>query len=205
MLPQAAISACAGFVAAALVKRFPTSLIVSLGGLITAGGFALLLTLTPDTQPWMVAITLCLVGLGAGVGMTLTNDLIMSSVRPEQSGQAAAISETAYELGTAFGTAILGSVLLGFYRTNLADSAPAGLPETVLEGAKETLAAALLSAQQLPGEIGAALAAAATDSFTSALAWTGGIASLILFGVAIFAGVMLRGVSAQADLAEAEH
>ncbi|MFB8762305.1 hypothetical protein [Nocardiopsis alba] len=55
----------------------------------------------------------------------MTNDLIMSSVRPEQSGQAAAVSETAYELGTAFGTAILGSVLLGFYRTDLADTAPA--------------------------------------------------------------------------------
>lgn len=49
------------------------------------------------------------VGLGAGVGMTLTNDLIMTSVRPEQSWQAAAISETAYEIGTAFGAAILDS------------------------------------------------------------------------------------------------
>lgn len=205
MLPQAAVSACAGFIAAALVKRFPTALIVALGGLITAGGFAMLLRLTPDTPPWMIAITLCLVGLGAGVGMTLTNDLIMSSVRPEQAGQAAAISETAYELGTAFGTAILGSVLLGFYRRGLAEAAPAGLPATVLEGAKETLAAALVYAQQLPGEIGAALASAAVDSFTSALAWTGGIAAVILFAVAIFAGIMLRGVSAQADLAEVEH
>lgn len=205
MLPQAAVSACAGFIAAALVKRVPTSFLVSIGVLITAGGFALLLTITPDTQPWVIAVTLCLVGLGAGVGMTLTNDLIMSSVRPEQSGQAAAISETAYELGTAFGTAILGSVLLGFYRTGLADAVPAGLPGGILESAKETLAAALLNAKQLPGELGTALFTAATESFTSALAWTGGIAALILLAVAIFAGVMLRGVSAQADLAEAAH
>ncbi|GIJ28781.1 MFS transporter [Micromonospora qiuiae] len=203
MLPQAAVSATAGFIAAALVKRIPTSLIVSVGVLITAGGFVTLLTLTPDTQPWQIAIALCLVGLGAGVGMTLTNDLIMSSARPEQSGQAAAISETAYELGTVFGTAILGSVLLGFYRTGLADAAPAGLPRSVLEAAKETLAAALLYAQELPGEIGVALATAATDSFTTALASTGGIAALILLAVSIFAGIMLRGVSAQADLANA--
>ena len=205
MLPQAAVSALAGFVAAALVKRIPTSLIVSVGGLITAGGFSMLLTLTPQSEPWVIAIALCLVGLGAGVGMTLTNDLIMSSVRPEESGQAAAISETAYELGTAFGTAILGSVLLGFYRSGLADNAPAGLPEQVVEGAKETLASALLYAQELSGEVGAALAAAATDAFTSALSWTGGIASVILVAVAVFAGIMLRGVSAQADLADVEH
>lgn len=204
MLPQAAVSALAGFVAAALVKRIPTSIIVSLGMLTTAGGFALLLTLTPATHPWVIAVALCLVGLGAGVGLTLTNDLIMSSVTPEESGQAAAISNTGYELGTSFGIAILGSVLLGFYRTRLVDLAPQGLPAEVLEGAKETLAAALLYAQQLPGEIGAALATAAADSFTTALAWTGGIAAAILLGLAIFAGVMLRGVSAQADLAQGE-
>lgn len=202
MLPQAAVSACAGFVAAALVKRIPTSVLVAGGGLITASGFATLLLLTPDSPPWAIAIALCLVGLGAGVGMTLTNDLIMSSVRPEQSGQAAAISETAYELGTAFGTAILGSVLLGFYRAGLADGAPAGLPGEVLDAAKETLAAALLHAAELPGILGAALAEAATGAFTAALASTGGIAALILLGVAVFAGLMLRGVSAQADIAE---
>ncbi|MFD2469975.1 MFS transporter [Amycolatopsis silviterrae] len=205
MLPQAAVSACAGFLAAALVKRIPTSTVVAAGGLVTAGGFAILLTITPATEPWVIAISLCLVGLGAGVGMTLTNDLIMSSVRPEQSGQAAAISETAYELGTAFGTAILGSVLLGFYRTGLVDAAPAGLSGGILESAKETLAAAVLYAKDLPGAMGAALYTAATESFTSALAWTGGIAALILLAVAIFAGGMLRGVSAQADLAEVEH
>ncbi|KAF0836620.1 MFS transporter [Nocardia caishijiensis] len=205
MLPQAAVSAFAGFIAAALVKRMPTSIIVAAGVLITAGGFATLLTLTPATQPWVIAVALCLVGLGAGVGLTLTNDLIMSSVRPEQSGQAAAISETAYELGTAFGTAILGSALLGFYRSGLADTAPAGLPTGVLESAKETLGAALLYAEELPGALGTALSTAATESFTTALAWTGGLAALILLAVAIFAGVMLRGVSAQADLATHDH
>lgn len=53
--------------------------------------------------------------------------------------------------------------------------------------------------------MGAALATAATDSFTSALAWTGGIAALILLAVSVFAGIMLRGVSAQADLAKVDH
>lgn len=203
MLPQAVVSAGAGFVAAALVKRLPTSLIVAIGMLVTAGGFAILLTLTPDSEPWVIAVALSLVGLGAGVGLTLTNDIIMSSVRPEESGQAAAISNTGYEVGTSFGIAVLGSVLLGFYRTNLEDSVPAGLPGDMLSAAKETLAAALLYAEQLPGEIGAALASAAMESFTTALSWTGGIATAILVAVAIFAGIMLRGVSAEADLAEA--
>ncbi|WP_281358802.1 hypothetical protein [Flexivirga aerilata] len=33
----------------------------------------------------------------------------------------------------------------------------------------------------------------------------GGIAAVILVGVAVFAGITLRGVSAQADLSDAEH
>lgn len=148
---------------------------------------------------------LCFVGLGAGVGMTLTNDIIMSSVKPEHSGQAAAISETAYELDTAFGTAILGSVLLGFYRAGLTETAPAEVPGNVLDAAKETLAAALVFAQEIPGSMGESLAAAAIESFTHALALTGIISAVILFVVAIFAGVMLRGVSAQADLTTADH
>lgn len=205
MLPQAGVTAVAGFIAAALAKRVPTSVLVATGGCVTASGFALLMTISPQTEPWLIAIALCLVGLGAGVAMTLTNDLIMSSVRPEKAGQAAAISESAYELGTAFGTAILGSVLLGFYRADLAANAPAGVPGGVLDAAKETLAAALLHAAQLPGQVGAALASAATESFTHALASTGGIAALLMVAVAVFAGFMLRGVSAQADPPQLEH
>lgn len=68
-------------------------------------------------------------------------------------------------------------------------------------GSDQTLAA-LLYAQHLPGEIGAALATAATDSFTTP--WTDGIAALTLLAVSIFAGSMLRGVSAQADIAGAD-
>lgn len=79
------------------------------------------------------------------------------------------------------------------------------MPAGVLESAKETLAAALLHAQELPGALGAALSTAATEAFTDALPWTGGIAAVLLVGVSVFARVMLRGVSAREDLVEAEH
>ncbi len=83
-------------------------------------------------------------------------------------------------------------------------AAPSGVPVGVLDAAK-TLASALLYAQELPATIGAALATAAPESVTTALAWTGGIAALILLGVPVFAGLMLRGVSARAYLANTGH
>ncbi|MDR6865655.1 DHA2 family multidrug resistance protein-like MFS transporter [Microbacterium resistens] len=204
LLPEAAVSATAGFIAAALVKRVPASVLVAVGAVVTAGGFALLLTLTPHTSPVVIAVSLCLVGLGAGVGLTLTNDIIMSSVRSENAGQAAAVSETAYELGTALGTAILGSVLLAFYRSGLADGAALGVPESALAAAEETLASALAIAAELPGTIGASLADLATGSFSQASAWTGGIGAVLMIGAAVFAGITLRGVSSAADLTEAD-
>ncbi|MEV7007293.1 MFS transporter [Streptosporangium sp. NPDC051022] len=205
LLPQAAVSAVAGFIAAALVRRIPASVLVAAGILVTAAGFSMLLGLTPGSGAAPVAIALCLVGLGAGVGMTLTNDIIMSSVRGEHAGQAAAISETAYEMGTALGTAIFGSILMAFYRGDVAGAAGLALPAGSADAAGETLAAALAIAADLGGSAGQALAALATGAFTDALAWTGGIGAVLLLGTAIFSGITLRGVSAHADLTEIEH
>lgn len=54
---------------------------------------------------------------GAGVGMIdpITNDYILAAAPADRAGAAASISETGYELGGAFGTAILGSVLMAVY------------------------------------------------------------------------------------------
>ncbi|ARF56949.1 MFS transporter [Streptomyces gilvosporeus] len=49
-------------------------------------------------------------GYGAGIVMALGADAIMGAVRPERSGEAAAIQETAFELGAGLGIACLGTV-----------------------------------------------------------------------------------------------
>lgn len=207
LLPQTVVSAGAGFLAAWLVRRLSAALLVSVGTLSAAGGFALLLGLSTTTEPWVIASALCLVALGVGIAMTLTHDIIMSSVPPERSGQAAAIGETAYELGTALGTAVLGSVLLSFYRSGLADSASGLIDDTLLARAGATLAEALEVAEQLGGTVGPQLVALAQQEFTTALVLTGALAALLLVGGAVMTGITLRGVSAQADLShhDADH
>jgi DHA2 family multidrug resistance protein-like MFS transporter len=200
LLPQAIVSAAAGFLAAWLVRHVSAALLVSLGTLSAAGGFALLLGLSTTTEPWVIASALCLVALGVGVAMTLTHDIIMSSVPPERSGQAAAIGETAYELGTALGTAVLGSVMLSFYRAGLSDAAAGLVEESLLQQAGTTLAEALHVAEQLGGALGAQLFALAQQEFTTALVLTGGLAAILLVGGAVMTGITLRGVSAEADL-----
>ena len=85
-----------------------------------------------------------------GVGLALSNDIIMSSVQPARAGQAAATSETAYELGMTLGTAVLGGVLVAWYTRVVSAEIDAidaiDLPEPLRERASSTMAEAQLVA-----------------------------------------------------------
>ena len=67
----------------------------------------------------LVVVAFALVAAGAGLAETLTNDAILTAAPPERAGQASAVSETAYELGTGLGVAVLGSVLGAVYTARL--------------------------------------------------------------------------------------
>ncbi|WP_166865442.1 MFS transporter [Salinibacterium sp. ZJ70] len=207
LLPQMVVSAASGFFAAWVVRKLPTALLVSLGTLAAAGGFFALIGLSTTTDPLMIALALCLIALGVGIATTLTHDIIMSSVPAERSGQAAAISETAYELGTALGTAVLGSVLLVAYRTGLEGSASGLVSGTMLDRATTTLAEALTVSRELGGELGATFAELARVAYTDGLVLIGIVGAILLVLGAVFMGWMLRGVSSQADLShhDADH
>lgn len=68
---------------------------------------------------WGLGVALVVIGLGIGVAMTLSTDAVVSAVPKERAGAASAIAETAYELGTALGIAVLGSFHLAMYRSHL--------------------------------------------------------------------------------------
>ena len=64
----------------------------------------------------MAGVALFIVGVGLGLAFTVASDVILASVPKEWAGAAAAVSETAYELGMALGIATLGSIVIGVYR-----------------------------------------------------------------------------------------
>lgn len=74
-------------------------------------------------------------GRRVGLALTATSDAIVSAAPPEKAGSASSVSETAFELGTGLGIAVLGSVLAALYTGGL----PAGLSG---ESLAETLATA---------------------------------------------------------------
>ncbi|WP_017581301.1 MFS transporter [Nocardiopsis valliformis] len=205
LMPQAIIAATAAFIAAALVKRLLPAYVIAFGLLIAMTGFALTALLTPTSSPALIAAALGLIALGAGMALTLSNDIIMSSVKPERAGQAAATSETAYEIGTTLGTAVLGGVLVSWYtRTVLAGTQAFDLTADLSERVSSTMAEALLVAAEIGGDTGNALLEVSRSAFTEAITVTGLAGAGVMAFAAAWALVTLRGASAHQDLA-AEH
>ena len=129
-------------------------------------------------------------GVGVGAAETISNDLILASVPPSRAGSASAISETAYEIGSVLGTAVLGSILTAAYRNGV--QVPAGLSPEQAESAGETLGGAVDAVQALPPEQGSALLHSAQAAFDSGVSVTSLIGVVIMLAAAAGAGVLLR-------------
>ncbi len=186
LLPGFAITMVAGIGAARLARYFPLRALVPAGLLLTAAGFALCLFLAP-TPVLVLGAAAILVGAGIGLSETITNDAILSAAPADRAGSAAAVSETAYELGAVLGTAVLGSVLAAVYRGALT------LPGDVDAGAaRETLGGAVSTAERIGGVDGDALRAAARAAFETGVEVTAGVGAAVLVAVAVAVVVGLR-------------
>jgi DHA2 family multidrug resistance protein-like MFS transporter len=139
-----------------------------------------------------------LLGVGIGMAETVSNELVLSSAPAAKAGAASAISETAYEIGAVLGTTILGGILTAMYRSHLV--VPDGVPDAAAVTARETLAGAMHVADQVGGQVGAALHAAAAGAFDAGVAVTSLIGAGFVLAAAIVAATTLgRGRSVNTD------
>ncbi|NSC20806.1 MFS transporter [Streptomyces albus subsp. chlorinus] len=190
LLPGAALSVASGFFAAAAARRTGARQLISAGLATAALGFAAMTAVPLGHGVAVVVLAFCLVSLGVGTVMTLTNDMVLSTVPPERAGAASAVSETGIELGGALGVAVLGSVLSSAYRMGL--DPVAGVPARALEAARETLGAALATAARLGDGAGRALMTEARDAFADGIRATGLAGALLLAVAAALAWMLLR-------------
>jgi MFS transporter, DHA2 family, multidrug resistance protein len=176
-------------VLAGVAVRFWSRRAVLTTGLALIGvAMASLTLISPSTAYPQLGIALFVVGVGLGLAYTVANDVILASVRPERAGAAAAISETAYELGMALGIAMLGSIVADVYR-GLA--IPPGILDAVAAYAKETLGTAHLAAGTLPADKAHALLTAARSAFAEGLAIAAGVGSALLLASAVIVWLLL--------------
>ncbi|MBJ8344145.1 MFS transporter [Antrihabitans sp. YC2-6] len=189
MLPGMSASMVTALIAAWLVRRWKTRDVLATGlvvGAIGSGAMVLLQT-TSGIAVFMVAFTL--VGAGVGIALTLTSDIVVSSVEPARAGAASAVSETAYELGIALGVAVLGSVVLRIFRDGLDLT---GLADVHAAAARETLGGAVAVAQSAPAGVHSALLESAHLGFVSGIHIAAIATGLLLVANAVLVMRMLR-------------
>jgi DHA2 family multidrug resistance protein-like MFS transporter len=193
-LPSAAGFIVGSTLAPRFVHRIRPALVLGVALTLAALGLGLLTQAEGTTGLAIVATGSVVISLALAPVFTLTTELIVGSAPPERAGAASGISETGAELGGALGIAILGSIGTALYRSELADSLPAGMPTEAAEVARDTLGGAVSVARQLPDQLGLELIEVAGDAFVRGLNLAAGIGAVIAVASAVLAVVVLRDV-----------
>lgn len=198
LLPVVVGSAAAAPLVGPIARRFGQRVPIAGGLLLCAASLLAVGAFGADGSYAVLALAFAGVGIGAGLAMTASSDAIITAAPPAKAGAAAAISETGYELGTALGVAVLGSVMNAAYREGF--PAIAGVPEDALAAARSSLPAAAEAAAALGGQAGEALLEAGRVAFTQGLSLTTGIGAAVLLLAAAAAWFLLptRGGAAAA-------
>jgi DHA2 family multidrug resistance protein-like MFS transporter len=188
-LPAAVTATVFGVLAGIAVRYWSQRAVLTTGLAMVGVAMATLTVITPDTSYPQLGVTLFVVGVGLGLAFTVASDVILASVPKERAGAAAAVSETAYELGMALGIATLGSIVTGVYRNFVA---PENVPAAVVAESRDSLAAAVEAAKTLPAGQGADLLDATKQAFTSGLAIASGVGATLMLVSAVAVWLLLR-------------
>ena len=182
LLPLSVAAVVAGLLGPRMLVWLGPRTMVMLGFLATA--LAVLVLTSLGESDHMVLMTSGFVLLGFGLETTLFGcyESMLSDAPPRQAGGAAAIGETAYQLGAGLGIAVLGSAMNGAYavafrRGEVTDQGAAG----------HSLGEAYAVANDIGGATGELLREQAQGAFVHGLRVTLVISALLLLGGALAA------------------
>ncbi|MEU6070883.1 MULTISPECIES: MFS transporter [Streptomyces] len=183
LLPSVFIGVAAPVTAQIVQKGADRGYVVAAGFAITAGGYAMLALVGPDSL-WLALAAAGVLACGVVVVMSQLTDLAMGTAPVERAGTASSLLETGTEFGGALGMAVLGSIGTALYRHEIPDSAPVA--------ARETLGGALATAARLPGHTGDALVTTAREAFVNGMQGAAIAGAVLLAGAAAGAALTLR-------------
>ncbi|MEU4620117.1 MFS transporter [Actinoplanes sp. NPDC023801] len=169
----------------ALAGRLRPASVMAGGLLFAAAGFVLLALAGPQQGLAPAVAGSVVIFLGLAPVYILATDQVVSSSPVEQSGAASAVSETATELGSALGIALLGSVAAAVYGSRMAGA-------DVPAGAGDTVGGAVDAAAALPAGPGAQLLASARAAFTDGMQAAAYASAALLVVIAAVTVLSLR-------------
>lgn len=190
LLPGLALTVIFGLLAVRLTRRFAVRHVMAWGLGLNAAAYGIVMLTGQSGSVPLLMIAFSVLGAGVGLSETLSNDMALSAVPPAQAGAASAISETAYEVGSVLGTAVLGSILNAVYRTNV--QLPENLGQDAAETASQTLGGAHEIATTLNPTAASKLLESAAHAFDTGVLYTAAIAMVLALASALIVAVVLR-------------
>ncbi|MFT4212395.1 MAG: MFS transporter [Microbacterium sp.] len=184
LVPGLAAMVVSGLVVVPIASRVSPRVVIPVALVFSAAGYVMVAAWAGRADAGGLVLAFVSLGLGIGAAETVSNELVLASAPPAKAGAASAVSETAYEIGSVLGTAVLGGILTAIYRAQLV--LPAGLGDASAAAARETLGGAYAVAESLPETAAAVVRDAAGAAFDSGVAVT----SLIGAGLVVLAAVI---------------
>lgn len=171
-------------IAPRIAQRFGFAVVGAAGLTCIAIGFGIIASLGTALVYWQFALGVAIFAVGMGLAGTPATTAITAALPRTKQGVASAVNDTAREVGSAFGIAVLGSVLNAAYRDGMSTVA-ASLPPQAAEAVTNSVAfVARLPIDQM-GDRGQELVAQAKDSFAVGVQHAGVVAGVVLLLTAL--------------------
>jgi EmrB/QacA subfamily drug resistance transporter len=187
------IAPLAGLLTARLGPRLP----IVLGALLAGGALLLVTRIEPDSSYASIWWIFGLVGIGFGLMITPQTAAVLSATPPTRVGLGSSVNNTSRQVGASLGVAVLGSVVLQQFSSNIASQlAQRGVPASIgaAIASKIASAGAQASQVQLAGRLplpAAALHQAINQAFVDALHVSFLIGGITMLVTAVLVGFLL--------------
>ena len=185
-----------------LAARLGARVGISAGLALTAAALVGFSRIGADTSFGPVGAALAVIGIGIGIALPTTLDVILATLPPTQTGAGSALTRALQQIAATFGVAILGSILNNAYQSNLGPHLPA-LPGVWRTAALGSIAGASNVGRGIGGPVGGALIRAANEAYTQGMGEVMLVSAALVLATAIAVAVFLPARVSPMDAEEA--
>ena len=178
VLPLSATMMPAARLTPRLVSQFGARRICVFGLVLVAVGLTIISRIQPNSSYYLILVGLIPLGVGMGAAMTPATSAITEALPQAQQGVGSALNDLSREVGGALGTAVIGSIVTGVYRSSL--NLP-GAPAALVHQARASFAIAIHAG----GSTGVHARVAFVNGIHTGLLYAAGAALLAALSVAI--------------------
>ncbi len=173
-----------------LAARLGQRVAVSAGLAITAAALVGFSQIGAGTSYAPVGAALAVIGLGIGIALPTTLNIILGTLPPTQTGAGSALTRALQQIAATLGVATLGSILNSAYQAQIGPHL-ASLPSAAREAALGSIAGAHAVAAHLPTAIRTAVVGAANQAYTQGMSEVMLVSAALVLATAVAIAIFL--------------